>query len=268
MILDRKNGRLFCNLRYGPTSDGTNTISHNNISTIGMGDLSDLGCVYHLGRDQGTTIHGNLCANVSSYDYGAMGYYLDQASRFVMVSDNVAHDIKCAGFMQNFGVNCTFSNNVGGFLNENIFTPGSDFSEHTCFPNTGAAVFAASAAPVFDNESRPLSGGEFNFSSNIVYWRQGALLGGGGSLQASPFDNNLYWNPVAGETAVRSRGFPCSERPRPPWNPACRVSAPAGIDCSVLDDDQTLSTNCNINANCVRIFPLKMQKRWRIVPEK
>ena len=65
-----------------------------------MGDLSDLGCVYHLGRDAGTTIHANLCSNVSSFDYGAMGYYLDQASRFVTLTDNVAHDIKCAGFMQ------------------------------------------------------------------------------------------------------------------------------------------------------------------------
>jgi hypothetical protein len=35
---------------YGPTADGNNTISHNNISTIGMGELSDLGCVYHLGQ--------------------------------------------------------------------------------------------------------------------------------------------------------------------------------------------------------------------------
>ena len=27
---------------YGPTADGNNEISHNNISTIGMGELSDL----------------------------------------------------------------------------------------------------------------------------------------------------------------------------------------------------------------------------------
>ena len=47
---------------------------HNNISTIGMGETSDLGCVYHLGMDIGTTIHGNVCSNVSSFDYGAMGY--------------------------------------------------------------------------------------------------------------------------------------------------------------------------------------------------
>ena len=46
------------------------------------------------------------CSNVSSFDYGAMGYYLDQASQFVTVTDNVAHDIKCAGFLQNFGLNC------------------------------------------------------------------------------------------------------------------------------------------------------------------
>ena len=135
--------------------------------------------------------------------------------------------------LQNFGINCTFSNNVGGFLNENKFDENSDFSGHTCFPNTGAAVYAASNAPVFKN-GQPVSGGEFNFTNNIVHWRQGALLGGGSSLQASPFSNNLYWNPVAGVTAVRSSGFPCSERPKPPFDPATAHG--------VLDDGQTLSS--------------------------
>ena len=136
-------------------------------------------------------------------------------------------------FMQNFGINCTFENNVGGFLNENKFTPGSDFSGHTCFPNTGAAVYAAANAPVY-KDGQPVSGGEFNFTGNIVHWRQGALLGGGSSLQASPFNNNLYWNPVAGATAVRATGFPCSERPTPPFDPA--------TSHGVLDDGQRLSS--------------------------
>ena len=70
------------------------------------------GSVYHLGQDRGTTIHGNVCYNVSSFDYGGLGYYLDQASQFVTVTDNIAYDVKCAGFLQNFGLNCTISNNV------------------------------------------------------------------------------------------------------------------------------------------------------------
>jgi|EP01043_Picozoa_sp_COSAG02_P088161 hypothetical protein len=51
-----------------------NGSQYNNISIIGMGETSDLGCVYHLGMDIGTRIHGNVCSNVSSFDYGAMGY--------------------------------------------------------------------------------------------------------------------------------------------------------------------------------------------------
>jgi hypothetical protein len=39
----------------------------------GMGETSDMGCIYHLGQDRGTTIHGNVCSNVSSYDYGGLG---------------------------------------------------------------------------------------------------------------------------------------------------------------------------------------------------
>lgn len=87
---------------YGPTSDGNNTVSYNNISTIGMGETSDLGCVYHLGEDLGTVIHGNLCYNVSSFDYGAIAYYLDQSSRYVTVSNNVAYDVKCVSSVQCF----------------------------------------------------------------------------------------------------------------------------------------------------------------------
>ena len=127
----------------------------------------------------------------------------------------------------------TFKNNVGGFLNENKFTPGSNFAGQTCFPNTAAAVYAASNAPVFKN-GQPVSGGEFNFTNNIVHWRQGDLLGGGSSLQASPFANNLYWNPVAGATAVCATGFPCSEKPIPPFDPATAHG--------VLDDSQTLNS--------------------------
>lgn len=45
-------------------------VSFNHISEIGLGLLSDMGCVYHLGQDFGTKISNNVCHNVSSFDYG------------------------------------------------------------------------------------------------------------------------------------------------------------------------------------------------------
>ena len=198
---------------YGPTSDGNTTISYNRIHTIGMGETSDLGCVYHLGRDRGTTIHNNLCYNVSSFDYGGLGFYLDQASQYVTVTDNVAYDVKCAGFLQNFGLNCTISNNVLASVNQNIFWPGADFSGQTCANNCGSAVWAASTAidPI-----GPGSGfSAFTFTQNVVSWQTGPLFGGGSSLLSSSFAQNLYWNTDAVNGSARAQlqatGFPCPE---------------------------------------------------------
>ena len=111
---------------YGQTRSGYNEISHNNISTIGMGVLCDLACVYHLGQDNGTIIRGNLCTNVSSHGYGGAAFYTDQGSSNVTISANVAHDIKCAGFQENFGMNNEISDNIFAFVNTNNFTPHAD----------------------------------------------------------------------------------------------------------------------------------------------
>ena len=71
---------------YTETRSGFNEISHNNISTIGMGELCDLACVYHLGQDNGTIISRNLCTNVSSHGYGGAAYYTDAGSSNVTIS--------------------------------------------------------------------------------------------------------------------------------------------------------------------------------------
>ena len=166
-----------------------------------------------------------------------MGMYLDQASRFVSVTDNIVQDVKCAGFLQNFGLNCTITNNVLAFVNENIFKPGAEFSGHGCrvvqeVSSAGAAVYSATEAPIFSSDGKPKSGGAFEFRRNIVYWRQGALFGGGGSLQASTFSNNLYFNPKINHSALRASGFPCESGKS--FNPST-----AG---GVLDDGQTLTS--------------------------
>jgi len=60
---------------YEPTSNGDNEVSYNEISEIGLGLLSDMGCFYHLGQDFGTKISNNVCHDVESFDYGG---YVDQ----------------------------------------------------------------------------------------------------------------------------------------------------------------------------------------------
>lgn len=88
--------------------------------------LADLACVYHLGQDNGTVITGNLCTNVSSHGYGGDAYYTDQGSQNVNISSNVAYDVKCAGFQENFGMDNAIVGNVFAFVNTNKFTPHAD----------------------------------------------------------------------------------------------------------------------------------------------
>jgi hypothetical protein len=95
---------------YLPTATGANVISHNDIFSIGLGELCDLACVYHLGQDNGTQIVHNSCRNVSSYGYGGNAYYTDQGSSNINLSHNLAHDIKCSGWQENYGVNNSVTN--------------------------------------------------------------------------------------------------------------------------------------------------------------
>ncbi|EDQ92674.1 uncharacterized protein MONBRDRAFT_5417 [Monosiga brevicollis MX1] len=57
-----------------------NIVSYNHIENIGRRQLSDMGCVYHLGESPGTVISNNVCINVTSFNYGGWGYYLDRKS--------------------------------------------------------------------------------------------------------------------------------------------------------------------------------------------
>jgi len=82
---------------FGPNQNGGSIISANEIHTIGQGELSDLGCIYHLGKDAGTLIEGNVCHNITSYNYGGWGYYLDEGSSNVTVRGNLAFDVKSGG---------------------------------------------------------------------------------------------------------------------------------------------------------------------------
>lgn len=88
---------------YIPTSNENNEVSYNRIYDIGLRDLSDMGCIYHLGQDNGTRITNNICHNVTSFDYGGWGYYTDQASRNVVLENNIAYNTKCGGFHQHYG---------------------------------------------------------------------------------------------------------------------------------------------------------------------
>lgn len=202
---------------YVPTSNNNNIISYNHIHTIGMGDLSDMGCVYHLGADQGTHIINNICHNVSSYKkgYGGWGYYTDQASRGVVIENNIAYNTTCSAFHQHYGMDNIIRNNVFADVNTG---------------NCDAAV-RSSAHDNGDEGDRS----SFTFVNNIVYWKTGPLFMATtkNSFANETFDNNVYWKIDSDPSDIT---FPC-----PPNNPFIDLSyLPSGY---YLESPQYIKSN-------------------------
>lgn len=116
-------------------------------------------------------ITNNLCTNVSSYGYGGNGYYTDAGSSNVTISKNVAHDVKCAGFFENFGMNNNISNNVFGYVSLNEFTTGADHAGANCVDgnNHSSTSFRVAAAAFGGNAPGQMNGEKFFFNRNIIY---------------------------------------------------------------------------------------------------
>jgi len=110
---------------YIPTHVANVTVRYNYIHDIGMGYLSDMGCVYTLGYMPGSMIHNNICSDVQSYGYGGWGYYTDEGTREAVFTNNIAVRTKCAGQFQHYGTDNVIENNI--YYNVNVGdrpTPG------------------------------------------------------------------------------------------------------------------------------------------------
>jgi hypothetical protein len=110
---------------YASDSDANNEVSFNQINNIFRGELSDGACVYNLGRSPGTLIDHNICFDVNSYNYGGWGYYTDEGSSNVTISNNLVYDTKSAGMHQHYGTDNLFVNNIFAF-GSSLACPGED----------------------------------------------------------------------------------------------------------------------------------------------
>jgi hypothetical protein len=154
---------------YGPNQCNGNRIEFNHLHHIGKGMLSDMGAIYTLGMQPGTTIRNNVIHDVWSFTYGGWGIYPDEGSTGELIENNIVYRTKSAGFHQHYG-----RENV---VRNNIFAFGSEFQ-----------MMRTRAEPHLS----------FTFEGNIVYFDSGALLGSNWSGDGVRMDKNLYWDARGG----------------------------------------------------------------------
>lgn len=152
---------------YGPSKAVANIIEDNIIRDIGQNLLSDMGGIYNLGVSPGTILRRNYIADVKSRGYGGWGIYLDEGSTKVLVEDNVVERTTTGGFHQHYGRDNLIRNNVFAFAGKDGQVIRSRKGDHL----------------------------SFRFERNVVVWKPGVdLLGGGGkTYQNVDFERNLLW---------------------------------------------------------------------------
>lgn len=161
---------------YGPNQCKGNAIEFNHLHHIGKGMLSDMGAIYTLGMQPGTTIRNNVIHDVWSFTYGGWGIYPDEGSTSEVIENNIVYRTKSAGFHQHYG-----RENI---VRNNIFAFGNEFQ-----------LMRTRAEPHLS----------FTFEGNIVYYDSGALLGSNWSGDGVRMDKNLYWDARGGPVSFSGK---------------------------------------------------------------
>jgi hypothetical protein len=160
---------------YGPALASNNVVEFNHVHHIGVksdGDgpiLSDMGGIYTLGRQPGTTIRNNLWHDIAGILYGGWGIYFDEGSSGITAESNVVYRTTHGGFHQHYGKTNVVRNNIFAFARDHQL-----------------------------QRTRPEPHNSFNFQTNIVYFDSGALLTGDWSDNNYQMDSNIYWDARTG----------------------------------------------------------------------
>lgn len=153
---------------YANSITHDNLIHNNHIHHIGMGNLSDMGGIYLLGKQRGTVVSENHIHDVICSHYGGWGIYTDEGSSFITIERNKVYNTSSNCFHQHYG-----SDNV---VRDNIFAYGGDAVIRCSIPENHSClvmennVFITEGKPIFAtyNEETGLNPGVMS-RKNTVY---------------------------------------------------------------------------------------------------
>jgi hypothetical protein len=152
---------------YAPSSANNNIIEYNHIHNLGKGQLSDMGGIYTLGISPGTVLRNNYIHDILSNGNisGGWGLYTDEGSTDILLTNNVVHNTRTGGFHQHYGKENKVVNNILAFSQRDQIIRSRE-EEHI----------------------------SFFFEKNIVYFKEGNLLGSTWKNNNFVMDNNCYWD--------------------------------------------------------------------------
>lgn len=157
---------------YHPSTTRCNLIRRNHIHHIGEGELSDLGAIYTLGRQDGTIVEDNLIHDISSKFYGAHAIHSDEGSSFILWESNIVYGSKQNCFHLHFGTGNAVRRNAFGFADQALIRTSR-------YEGTTSIIFEDND---FITEEAPV----FHFENNC-----GIVINGNNGSVAS-HDNRLW----------------------------------------------------------------------------